>query len=99
MVEWKAWLLDAIPSMYVGDKWERRTDLSCLFLDLAVCPYITKSEKIEVLAKALGRKKNKIGSDLKALRDSGCDRWFVDWNRSRDFGQILEKKRYHFAYG
>ncbi len=99
MVEWKAWLLDAIPSMYVVDKWERRTDLSCLFLDLAVCPYITKSEKIEVLAKALGRKENTIGSDLKALRDSSCDRWFVDWNRSRDFGQILEKKRYHFAYG
>jgi len=27
------------------------------------------------------------------------NQWFTDWSRSRDFGQIVEKKRYHFVYG
>lgn len=99
MANWKTWLLDAIPPMFAVEKWYRRADLTCLFLDLAVCPYIKNGVRIDVLGKALGRNKSKIGYDLKQLRDSGCERWFFDWNRNRDFGQVLEKKRYHFAYG
>ena len=99
MVKWKTWLLDAVPEIFAVEKWYRRADLTCLFLDLAVCPYIKNGVRIDVLGKALGRNKSKIGYDLKQLRDSGCERWFFDWNRNRDFGQVLEKKRYHLAYG
>ncbi len=97
LTEWKIWLLNMIPNHFCVEDWKRHADSACLFLDLMVCPYITKPEKIKIMSKAIGCNNNTAGTRLRNL--ANCERWFFDWNRNRDFGQVLEKKRYHFTYG
>ena len=97
MAKWKTWLLAAIPNLFAKSDWKRHADSTCLFFDLMVCPFITKVEKINIMMVAMNYNSNTAGNKLKKIAE--CKRWFVDWNRNRDFGQLLEKKRYHFAYG
>lgn len=97
MAKWKTWLLAAIPNLFTKSDWKRHADSTCLFFDLMVCPFITKVEKINIMMVAMNYNSNTAGNKLKKIAE--CKRWFVDWNRNRDFGQLLEKKRYHFAYG
>lgn len=97
MADWKKWLLDSLPDKFCEKNWKKKADLCCLFMDLMTCPYILKQEKIDIMVKAVGCNSSTAGSELKKIYS--CSRFFFDWDRNRDFGLVLEKKRYHFAYG
>lgn len=94
---WQQWLCDVILERYQNIDWKKYAEYSCLYLDVISCPYLDDSFKKDLIAKAENVKSGQAGKKYKEYKT--IKRWFTDWDRNRNLGLLLEKKRYHFAYG
>lgn len=77
--------------------WQQKAELTLLFLDLNACPYLNKKFKASLWAFAGVTKQNTQYTKVKQY--SECNRWFFDWNLSKNtLDNYLKKKEYRPAY-
>ena len=98
--DWKDKVVRRVTTIIKEQGWKKRTDAVCLFLDMIVCPYLSRDQKVELMVAAgICKTTEAANSKLSEQKRKGIDRWFWDWDKNRDFGKVLMKKAYHPAYG
>lgn len=92
-------LLKAVKKKFANDQWEKEAEMTLLLLDLMTCPYIDKTEKIDILVVSkLAANRTKAGEKLKKL-EGETSRWFFDWQMSTTaLDYYLKKKEYRPTY-
>ena len=95
---WKEWLIKEIMDIYKNPDWKKRADLSCLYLDLMVCPNIDKPEKKAIIRQANTNIKTNNAVDKHFKKFGNIDSFFMDWKREGNLERAFEKKQYHSRY-
>lgn len=71
-------------------------DNAMLFFDTIVCPYISKTDKKNILVKLFDYKGQTAYQKLKIYDKT--KRWFFNWNKSYGLSELISKKEYHSPY-
>lgn len=71
-------------------------DNAMLFFDAIVCPYISKTDKKNILVKLFGYREQTACKKLKIYDKT--KRWFFNWNKSYGLSELISKKEYHSPY-
>lgn len=72
-------------------------DLTMLFFDAMVCPYIDDKAKKTIILKCLNCK-DPIQKEERLRKFNKTKRWFFDWDETQDISFFLDKKEYHSPY-
>lgn len=74
------------------------SDNAMLFFDMIVCPYVKKTEIIQIIIKIYGDgcKEATYGKKYNELRKT--NRWFFNWDKTNELSEVLSKKEYHLPY-
>lgn len=75
----------------------KHADLTMLFLDIMVCPYIEEKAKKTLIQKCLNCK-DTVQKEAWLQRFNKSKRWFFDWDETHAISYFLDKKEYHSPY-
>lgn len=71
-------------------------ETSMLFFDMMTCPYVEAKDKKVIIKKSIGCKDEKISMWLSEYNKT--NRWFFDWDTTKNISFFLDKKEYHSPY-
>lgn len=97
--DWKLKAIDQVSRKLNAHDWRKHADNVFMLLDMLTCPYLTKDVKADLMVNAgVCSAKERAKRKLSEMSSAGIKRWFWDWDKNRDFGQVLMKKAYRPAY-